>query len=53
MKQLLDKSPFHRLGCFEEFKLHPWFRGFDWDLLEHKQLMPPVRPDVGTKLGFD
>ncbi|OBZ86067.1 Protein kinase C [Choanephora cucurbitarum] len=42
---LLDKSPFHRLGCFEEFKLHPWFRGFDWDLLEHKQLMPPVRPD--------
>ncbi|KAI8375478.1 kinase-like domain-containing protein [Blakeslea trispora] len=46
---LLDKSPFHRLGCssdgFEEFKSHPWFRGLDWDLLEHKQLTPPIRPD--------
>ncbi|KAI8327578.1 kinase-like domain-containing protein [Choanephora cucurbitarum] len=46
---LLDKSPFHRLG-FEEFKSHPWFRGFDWDLLEHKQLMPPIQPDKKNKL---
>ncbi|KAI8095164.1 kinase-like domain-containing protein [Thamnidium elegans] len=42
---LLDKSPFHRLGCntdgFEKFKIHPWFRGLDWDLLEKKQLTPP------------
>ncbi|GAA5810581.1 hypothetical protein MFLAVUS_004004 [Mucor flavus] len=42
---LLDKSPFHRLGCntdgFEKFKMHPWFRGLDWDLLEKKQLTPP------------
>ncbi|KAG2210059.1 hypothetical protein INT47_003495 [Mucor saturninus] len=45
---LLDKSPFHRLGCntdgFEKFKMHPWFRGLDWDLLEKKQLTPPNKP---------
>ncbi|KAG1453641.1 hypothetical protein G6F46_009047 [Rhizopus delemar] len=44
---LLDKSPYHRLGChtneFEKFKSHPWFRGLDWTKLEKKQLLSPCR----------
>lgn len=50
---LLDKSPFHRLGCntdgFEKFKMHPWFRGLDWDLLEKKQLTPPNHKMIDKK----
>lgn len=44
---MLDKSPYHRLGChtneFEKFKSHPWFRGLDWTKLEKKQLLSPCR----------
>ncbi|CAO3683988.1 unnamed protein product [Rhizopus stolonifer] len=44
---LLDKSPYQRLGChtddFEKFKSHPWFRGLDWGKLEKKQLTSPCR----------
>ncbi|KAI8976772.1 kinase-like domain-containing protein [Pilobolus umbonatus] len=48
---LLDKSPFHRLGCsndgLDKFKSHPWFNGINWDRLENKQWKPPVIPVRG------
>ncbi|KAI7868063.1 kinase-like domain-containing protein [Spinellus fusiger] len=47
--KLLDKSPFHRLGCgldnFEQFKVHHWFDGIDWTALENKQCKPPYQPE--------
>ncbi|KAL0073607.1 kinase-like protein [Phycomyces blakesleeanus] len=49
LTKLLEKSPFHRLGCgsdgFERLKEHPWFNGLDWSLLEQKRAKPPYQPE--------
>ena len=50
--QLLERDNTRRLGCkpngegFEELKKQAWFKNFDWDRLEDKELEPPFVPDV-------
>ncbi|KAI8376229.1 kinase-like domain-containing protein [Radiomyces spectabilis] len=48
ISQFLDKSPYHRLGCyasgFEQVLAHPWFADLDWIGLELKQVTPPYQP---------
>ncbi|KAI9007462.1 kinase-like domain-containing protein [Phycomyces nitens] len=50
LTKLLQKSPFHRLGCgsdgFERLKQHPWFDGLDWNKLEQKRVKPPYQPET-------
>ncbi|GAA5935612.1 serine/threonine-protein kinase [Sporobolomyces koalae] len=54
---LLQRDPRKRLGCagtrgLEEFKRHPWFDGYDWDVIERKEAIPPFEPD-SKKANFD
>lgn len=49
--QLLQRDPKKRLGCpgtggLEAFKRHPWFREYNWEVLEAKEATPPFEPDV-------
>lgn len=52
--QLLERDTTRRLGCkpngegFEELKKQAWFKNFDWDRLEDKELEPPFVPDVSV-----
>jgi hypothetical protein len=49
---MLERDTTRRLGCkpngegFEELKKQAWFKNFDWDRLEDKELEPPFVPDV-------
>ncbi|GAA5998400.1 serine/threonine-protein kinase [Rhodotorula paludigena] len=57
IKGLLQRDPKKRLGCpgtggLEAFKRHPWFREYDWDVLERKEAVPPFEPD-SKKANFD
>lgn len=50
-QQLLQRDPKKRLGCpgtggLEAFKRHPWFREYNWEVLEAKEATPPFEPDV-------
>lgn len=49
--QLLQRDIKKRLGCrhmggLEAFKAHPWFKEYDWTVLERKEAIPPFEPDV-------
>jgi len=53
--QFLQRDPKKRLGCpgtggLEALKRHPWFREYDWDVLERKEATPPFEPDVRAPL---
>ncbi|GAA5983797.1 hypothetical protein JCM11641_005195 [Rhodosporidiobolus odoratus] len=57
IRGLLQRDPKKRLGCkgtggLEAFKLHPWFRGYDWSVIERKEAEPPFEPD-SKKANFD
>ncbi|GAA6034859.1 hypothetical protein JCM8097_009335 [Rhodosporidiobolus ruineniae] len=57
IKGLLQRDPKKRLGCkgtggLEAFKRHPWFAGYDWDVIERKEAIPPFEPD-SKKANFD
>lgn len=50
-RQLLQRDPKKRLGCpgtggLEAFKRHPWFKEYDWRVIEAKEATPPFEPDV-------
>ncbi|KAF8754396.1 kinase-like protein [Rhizoctonia solani] len=55
---LLERDTTRRLGCkpngegFEELKKQGWFKNFDWDRLEDKELEPPFVPD-SKRANFD
>ncbi|CAE6413533.1 unnamed protein product [Rhizoctonia solani] len=55
---LLERDTTRRLGCkpngegFEELKKQAWFKNFDWDRLEDKELEPPFVPD-SKRANFD
>ena len=46
--RLLCKDPSKRLGSGgdQEIKAHPWFREINWEMLELKQIHPPIVPDI-------
>ncbi|GAA6020437.1 hypothetical protein JCM11491_000245 [Sporobolomyces phaffii] len=57
IKSLLQRDPKRRLGCagtggLEGFKQHPWFSGYDWQVVERKEAIPPFEPD-SKKANFD
>ncbi|GAA6000436.1 hypothetical protein JCM10207_008010 [Rhodosporidiobolus poonsookiae] len=57
IRGLLQRDPRKRLGCkhtggLEAFKQHPWFKGYDWAVLERKEAEPPFEPD-SKKANFD
>lgn len=48
---LVQKVPEDRIGCTEEYgvreiKMHPWFKGVDWEKIAAKQIPPPFKPSV-------
>ena len=45
---LIQRKPNKRLGVngVQELKTHPWFRGFDWEKLARKEMIPPFKPNV-------
>ncbi|SCV67834.1 BQ2448_5445 [Microbotryum intermedium] len=55
--QLLQRDTRKRLGCkhmggLEAFKRHPWFKDYDWEVIEKKEAIPPFEPD-SKKANFD
>jgi len=48
---MMDKNK--RLGCSsrgpEEVKLHKWFRGVNWNMVDEKKIPPPWTPDLGNQ----
>ncbi|KAK4050080.1 hypothetical protein OIV83_003651 [Microbotryomycetes sp. JL201] len=57
IRGLLQRDARQRLGCpgtggLEAFKRHPWFRDYDWGLIERKEAIPPFEPD-SKKANFD
>uniref|UniRef100_A0A669EX76 protein kinase C n=1 Tax=Oreochromis niloticus TaxID=8128 RepID=A0A669EX76_ORENI len=58
LKGFLNKDPKERLGChpqtgFADIMGHPFFRNVDWELLEHKQVVPPFKPNISGEYGLD
>ncbi|GAA5975855.1 hypothetical protein JCM10908_005303 [Rhodotorula pacifica] len=57
IKGLLQRDPKKRLGCpgsggLEAFKRHPWFKEYNWEVIEAKEATPPFEPD-SKKANFD
>lgn len=47
IEQLLSKNPALRDGgSIEKLKSHPWFKGFEWDLLLSRLMKTPYVPNV-------
>ena len=48
--RFLQRKPSMRLGATREglkaIKSHPWFAGFDWDLLEARKMTPAIDPKL-------
>ncbi|XP_075908009.1 protein kinase C epsilon type-like [Petromyzon marinus] len=55
LKAFMVKSPARRLGCVAAqggeaaIRAHPFYRGLDWDALEHRRLPAPFRPRIRGK----
>ena len=47
---LLNRDVNQRLGFneqgFKRLQGHAWFKDYNWDAVENKQLEPPFKPDV-------
>ncbi|KAI8819651.1 kinase-like domain-containing protein [Fimicolochytrium jonesii] len=57
IKQMIQRDITKRLGCkgtggFEGFKAHPWFKDYDWAVIEKKEGTPPFVPD-SKRANFD
>jgi len=50
IQSLMMINPTKRLGMgakgIREIKEHPWFDGFDWDLLSEQRMKPPYVPSI-------
>ena len=57
ISRLLDVNESIRLGSGagggDAVKAHAFFRGLDWDKLEHKQVEPPVVPTIADLPSTD
>ena len=45
VKGILNKNPLERIANFEKIKIHPWFIGFDWDMLLNMSMKPVYIPE--------
>ena len=45
VKGILNKNPLERISNLEKIKIHPWFIGFDWDMLLNMSMKPVYIPD--------
>ena len=50
LRVLLERDPLKRLGANgpDEIKRHPFFANINWELLYHKRIIPPFRPNVSS-----
>mmetsp|Transcript_26503 Transcript_26503/g.57621 ORF Transcript_26503/g.57621 Transcript_26503/m.57621 type:complete len:1296 (-) Transcript_26503:240-4127(-) len=50
--RMLQVNLAQRLGCqrggLNDVKAHPWFKGFDWQLLERRKMKPPWIPPLNS-----
>jgi len=48
VNKLICRKPDARLGIkgSDEVKAHPWFKGFDWNALRDKTMVPTFVPDI-------
>ena len=46
VSKLLVRNPAFRLSNAVDIKAHPWFKGFDWQAFQAKQLAAPYIPKV-------
>lgn len=44
--QLFERDPSRRLGVVGDIRLHPFFKGINWQSLERKEVEPPFKPKV-------
>eukprot|EP00798_Chlamydomonas_sp_ICE-L_P017579 gene17579-23905_t len=48
ISRLLERKPIKRIGMLQgralDIKNHAWFKGFDWDALSSRRMMPPRKP---------
>jgi len=49
LSALLERSPEKRLQDPKTIKLHPYFKGVDWEKIVRKEVDPPFVPDVKGK----
>jgi len=49
LKSLLNKNPEERIA-FNEIKVHPFFKGINWDKLLRKEIDPPFKPKLKNEL---
>ena len=51
ISKLLEKDPQRRAG-FNQIKKHPWFKDFDWELVENKKMKAPWVPKTIEDFGI-
>lgn len=51
--RLLDRNKDNRMQTIEEFKMHPFFTGIDFDKLYRREIQPPFTPDPETVNNFN
>ncbi len=53
LDKLLQRDPAVRLGCIEDqqpIRKHPFFRSIDFSRLERREIAPPYKPTVVSRL---
>uniref|UniRef100_A0A8D3DUM5 Protein kinase C n=1 Tax=Scophthalmus maximus TaxID=52904 RepID=A0A8D3DUM5_SCOMX len=46
LERLFERDPSRRLGIVGNVRLHPFFKAFNWQALENREVEPPFKPKV-------